>query len=59
MPYVNIRVVGSLTRKQKSKMAEEVDDILERITHKPKPYTHVVLDELQDENWAMAGKLLD
>ena len=50
MPYVNIHIVGSLTRKQKSKMVEEVTDILERIAHKPKPYTHVVFDELQDEN---------
>ena len=59
MPYVNIRLTGTLTREQKSKIAGEVTDTLERIAHKPKSYTHVVLDELQDENWAIAGKLLD
>ena len=59
MPYVNIRIAGTLTREQKRKIAGEVTDTLERITHKPKSYTHVVFDELQDGNWTIAGKLLD
>ena len=45
MPYVNIRVAGVLTR--------------ERVAHKPKSYTYIAFDELPDENWAIAGKLLD
>lgn len=59
MPYVNIRVAGTLTRDQKKKIAEEVTDTLERIAHKPKSYTYIAFDELADENWAVAGKLLD
>ena len=59
MPYVNIRIAGTLTREQKNKIAGEVTDTLERIAHKPKSYTHIVFDELQNENWAIAGKLLD
>ena len=30
-----------------------------RIAHKPKSCTCIALDELPDENWAIAGKLLD
>ena len=59
MPYVNIRFAGMHTGEQKSKIADEVTDTLERIANKPKSYTHVVFDELQDENCAIAGKLLD
>lgn len=59
MPYVNIRIAGTLTREQKVKIAEEVTDTLERIALKPKSYTYVAFDELPDENWAIAGKLLD
>ena len=59
MPYVNIRIAGTLTREQKAKIAEEVTDTLERIAVKPKSYTHITFDELSDENWAVAGKLLD
>jgi 4-oxalocrotonate tautomerase len=58
MPYVNIRIAGTLTHDQKHKIAEEVTDTLERIAHKPKSYTHIVFDEVLDENWAIAGKLL-
>ena len=59
MPYVNIRIAGTLTRDQKERIAAEVTDTLERIAHKPKSYTYIAFDELPDENWAIAGKLLD
>lgn len=59
MPYVNVRIAGTLTREQKRKIAEEITDTLERIADKPKSYTYVAFDELPDENWAVAGKLLD
>lgn len=59
MPYVNIRLAGSLSREQKSKIAAEITDTLERIAHKPASYTYITFDELQQENWAVAGKLLD
>jgi len=58
MPYVNIRIAGSLSREQKQKIAEEITDTLERIAHKPKSYTYITFDELHHENWAIAGKLL-
>ena len=58
MPYVNIRIVGSLSREQKQMIAEEITDTLERIAHKPKSYTYIAFDELPNENWAIAGKLL-
>ena len=59
MPYVNIRIAGTLSREQKAKIAAEITDVLERITHKPKSYTYITFDEFSDENWAIAGKLLD
>ena len=59
MPYVNIRIAGTLSREQKAKIAEEITDTLERIALKPKSYTYIAFDELSDENWAIAGRLLD
>ena len=59
MPYVNIRIAGTLTREQKEKIAAEITDTLERVAAKPKSYTYIAFDELPDENWAIAGKLLD
>lgn len=59
MPYVNIRIAGSLTRDQKQQIAAEITDTLEPIALKPKSYTYIAFDELPEENWAIAGKLLD
>ncbi|NNM81124.1 MAG: 4-oxalocrotonate tautomerase family protein [Burkholderiales bacterium] len=59
MPYVNVRLAGQLTREQKKRIAEEFTDTLERIAGKPASYTYISFDELADENWAIAGKLLD
>ncbi|MFA6920340.1 MAG: 4-oxalocrotonate tautomerase family protein [Gallionella sp.] len=59
MPYVNIRIAGSLSREQKAEIAAEVTDTLLRIAHKPASYTYITFDEVADENWAVAGKLLD
>ena len=59
MPYVNIRIAGSLTRDQKQQIATEITDTLERVALKPKSYTYIAFDELPEENWAVSGKLLD
>ena len=59
MPYVNIRIAGSLSREQKARIAEEITDTLARIADKPASYTYIAFDELPDANWAIAGKLLD
>jgi 4-oxalocrotonate tautomerase len=59
MPYVNVRLAGSLTREQKQKIAEEITDTLERIAQKPRSYTYITFDEVKEENWAVAGELLD
>ncbi|HYD34215.1 MAG TPA: 4-oxalocrotonate tautomerase family protein [Methylophilaceae bacterium] len=59
MPYVNLKVAGSLTREQKKKIAQEITDTLERVAHKPKSYTYIVFEEVEMEDWAIAGDLLD
>ena len=58
MPYINVKLAGSLTREQKDKIAKEITDTMERIAHKPKSYTYIVFDEVAEENWAVAGELL-
>ena len=36
MPYVNIRVAGTLSREQKEQVCSEVTEIISRIANKPK-----------------------
>ena len=59
MPVVTIKIAGSLSREQKQNIAEEITDTLERHALKPRRYTYIAFEELPDENWAIAGRLLD
>ena len=58
MPYVSLRVAGKLTREQKTAIAKEFAETLERIAHKPKDSTYLVFDEVERENWAKGDQLL-
>ncbi len=59
MPYVNIRVAGSLSRKQKKKIARGVTKVISEVADKPKDSILIFIDEEQRENIAKGGRLLD
>ena len=56
MPFVNLKVVGKLSKDQKQKIAEEFSDTLLRVAGKPKNATYLVIDEVSPENWAQGDK---
>ena len=56
MPYVNLRVVGKLTKEQKKQIAKEFTDTLLRVAGKPKEATYLVIDEVDGANWAQGEK---
>lgn len=57
MPYVNLKVVGKLTRTQKEAIAKEFSETLLKVAGKPKDATYIVIDEVQGENWAKGDAL--
>ena len=59
MPVVTIKLAGTLSREQKRKIAEEITATLERHADKPASYTYISFEATSEENWAIAGKLLD
>ncbi|CAK8723716.1 MAG: 4-oxalocrotonate tautomerase [Candidatus Electronema aureum] len=59
MPYVSIRVAGTLTRKQKKKIAKGVTQVIAQETGKPESSILIFIDENQAENIAKGGELLD
>ena len=59
MPVVTIKLAGKLSRDQKQKVAEEITATLERHAGKPASYTYSAFEEMPEENWAIAGQLLD
>jgi 4-oxalocrotonate tautomerase len=59
MPYVNIQIVQGATRAQKSQLVQEVTDSLVRILGKKPEHTHIVIQEITEDNWGFAGMLTD
>jgi 4-oxalocrotonate tautomerase len=58
MPFINVKSAGQLTKEQKAQIAEEISAMLEKVANKPRKYTYIVFEEVEYENWAIAGKLL-
>jgi 4-oxalocrotonate tautomerase len=59
MPYINIQITQGATREQKSQLVKEVTDSLVRILGKKPEHTHIVIQEIAEENWGFAGMLTD
>ncbi len=59
MPYVNIRVAGKLSKEQKANIAKGVTDVISREANKPPEAILLMIDELEPENIAKAGVLLN
>jgi len=59
MPYVNIRLAGTLSRKQKEEMCAGVTRVISEVTNKPADSILIFVDEDQHENIAKGGKLLE
>ena len=59
MPYVNIRVAGTLSRKQKKRIARGVTRVIAKEAGKPESSILIFIDEEQRENIAKGGRLLD
>ncbi|MDD2689752.1 MAG: 4-oxalocrotonate tautomerase family protein [Candidatus Omnitrophica bacterium] len=52
MPFINLKLVGRLSREQKKRIAREFSDTLLHVAKKPKESMYLVIDEVAGENWA-------
>lgn len=59
MPYVNIQITKGATRAQKAELVREVTSSLVRVLGKRPEHTHVVIQEIEEEDWGYAGLLTD
>lgn len=59
MPYINLKITKGATRAQKKKIVEEFTaTLVEHLGKKPE-HIHIVIDEIEYENWGYAGMLTD
>lgn len=60
MPYVNIKITREgATAEQKAELMKGVTDLLVRVLDKNPATTFVVIDEVEKEDWGIAGVPVD
>ncbi len=58
MPYVNVKITrGGVTKEQKRAVVEDITASLVRRLGKKPEHIHIVIDEVDPENWGFAGML--
>lgn len=58
MPFVHIELVAGRTSEQKMNLVKEVTEVVAKNTGAPSEKIHVILNEMQPENYAVNGELL-
>ncbi|SFV09881.1 2-hydroxymuconate tautomerase family protein [Pseudoduganella namucuonensis] len=57
MPYVNIRITREgVTAEQKQALIEGATELLVRVLNKNPATTFVIIDEVETDNWGVAGQ---
>ena len=57
MPFVNVRITrDGATREQKAQVIAEITATLARVLGKEPHLTHIVIDEVDTDDWGWAGE---
>ncbi|MDX8362884.1 MULTISPECIES: 4-oxalocrotonate tautomerase family protein [Bacillaceae] len=59
MPYINLQITKGASREQKEQIVKDFTETLGRVLGKKPEHTHIVIQEIEDENWGFAGVLTD
>jgi 4-oxalocrotonate tautomerase len=59
MPYVNLQITRGATRAQKEALVREITASLTKILGKKPEHTHIVIQEIAEEDWGFSGMLTD
>lgn len=58
MPYINVKITkDGVTKEQKAQIVREMTQTLVNVLDKKPEHIHIVIDEVELENWGYAGKL--
>jgi len=58
MPYINVKVAGKLTQKQRKDIVEDITKTMLKVAGKPAASTYVQIDEIPRNQWGVGGKML-
>lgn len=58
MPYINLQITKGATRAQKAEIVKDFTQTLVRVLGKNPQNTHVVIQEIEREDWGHGGELV-
>ncbi len=58
MPIVNLQVIHGLSVDQKRTLVAEMTQTLSRVTGSKPERTHILIQEVADEDWGLDGRLV-
>lgn len=59
MPYVNVQITKGATKDQKSALIKDITNSLVKNLGKKPEHTHIVIQEIADEDWGFEGMRTD
>lgn len=59
MPYVNVQITTGATREQKAALVSDITESLVRVLGKNPDHIHIVIQEINEEDWGFSGMLTD
>lgn len=57
MPYINVQITKGATREQKAAIVKDITDTLVKNLQKKPEHIHIVIQEIEEEDWGYAGLL--
>ena len=58
MPYVNVKITkDGVTKSQKAQLVRDITNSLVKTLGKKPEHIHIVIDEVETDNWGFAGML--
>ena len=58
MPYINVQITKGATRAQKAEIVKTFTETLVRVLGKDPQNTHIVIQEIEREDWGHGGVLV-
>jgi 4-oxalocrotonate tautomerase len=59
MPFVNIKITQeTVAKEQKHQLVKGVTELLSAVLNKNPATTHVIIDEVNTDNWGIEGELV-
>jgi len=59
MPYVNVQITKGATRTEKQTIVKEITETLVNTLKKNPEHIHIVIQEIEEQNWGFTGQLTD